>query len=212
MRTGTTRRAFLRSLALALPAARLVLRGAIAGETVPAGAFVDPDIQRLGAQIPVRRREDWTSEVPRFSRLTPMAYIDRLTIHHSGMDVVAETKSEDIVGRLGGILKEHLDRNYGDVGYHFLVDYTGGVWQGRALRYEGAHVSGQNESNVGILMVGNFEKQDPSEAQRTAMVRLVAGVRDLFGIKQHRVYGHRDLGSSVCPGGRLYPLVEGMRG
>jgi N-acetylmuramoyl-L-alanine amidase len=188
-----------------------MVRAAVAGESAEPAPVV-PDIQRLGVRVPIRRREDWATEPPRLSRLVPMTYTDRLTIHHSGVDVVAETRSEDIVGRLGGILKEHLDRNYGDVGYHFIVDYTGGVWEGRSLRFEGAHVSAQNEANVGILMIGNFDKQSPSEAQSVSLLRLVAGVRDLCGIKQHRVYGHRDLGQSACPGERLYPVIVGMRG
>lgn len=206
----TTRRAFLRGMVLTLPVARIAFRPIVAA----AAAISTPqlDTRVLGVQVPLHRRDEWTSVAPRLNLLKPMTYIDRLTIHHSGVDVASDSATSAVVSRLGGIMNEHLERSYGDVGYHFLVDFSGGVWEGRSLSYEGAHVSGQNEANVGILLVGNFEKQEPSEAQRTSLIRLVSAVRDLCGIKQHRVYGHRDLGSSVCPGGKLYPMVVGMRG
>jgi len=208
--TITTRRAFLRGLVLALPAVRIAVRPLVV--TAEGVAPPRPDLQVIGVQVPLHRREEWTPVAPRLGRLKPVTYFDRLTVHHSGVDVASDIESSGIISRLGGILNEHLDRNYGDVGYHFLVDVAGGVWEGRSLNYEGAHVSGQNEANVGILLMGNFEKQGPPEAQKASLMRLVSAVRDLCGIKQHRIYGHRDLGSSVCPGNKLYSIVAGMRG
>jgi N-acetyl-anhydromuramyl-L-alanine amidase AmpD len=91
------------------------------------------------------------------------------------------------------------------------LDYAGRVWEGRSLVYEGAHVVCQNERNIGIMLLGNFEAQSPSPAQRESVKRLIALLRERYKIKPHRVFGHCDLGHSVCPGRHLYAFVRGIR-
>ena len=75
----------------------------------------------------------------------------------------------------------------------------------------GAHVSGENEENVGVMLLGNFEYQRPSTKQLDALQETISALRTLYGIGGQQLYGHRDLGSTLCPGRYLYGYVSGMK-
>ncbi|MBN2301700.1 MAG: N-acetylmuramoyl-L-alanine amidase, partial [Lentisphaerae bacterium] len=138
-------------------------------------------------------------------------FYDRLTIHHEGNAVNYNTDLQTVTRDLKGILISHVDLGYGDIAYHLVIDRAGRVWEGRSLMYEGAHVSGQNEKNIGVMLLGNFEEQKPSEEQIAAMKLLVSLLRNRYRIKKHRIYGHCDLGPSLCPGKHLYEHVVALR-
>jgi N-acetyl-anhydromuramyl-L-alanine amidase AmpD len=145
----------------------------------------------------------------RHLRLSPR--YDRITLHHAGNGMVCAAARSQIARDLQGVLTAHLARGYGDIGYHFVVDYNGRVWEGRSLAYEGAHVLCENERNIGIMLLGNFEKQKPSPAQVRTIAELVPLLRRRWRIRRHRIYGHCDLGQSICPGRNLYSHVARMR-
>lgn len=167
-------------------------------------------IRRAG--LAFRSRSDWTSEPSRIDRLRRMAAYDRLTVHHSGGEQFRDRSEMAAVQRLQGMLAEHASRGYGDIGYHFVIDPVGRVWEGRPLAFEGAHVVGQNEANVGIVVLGDYDRQDLVVPQRESLRLMIGCMRERYGIKLHRVYGHSDLGASACPGKNLYAWVTGLKG
>jgi len=169
------------------------------------------DLDFLEKELDFVRRSRWTAVAPRPWRLREARDYSRITVHHAGGNVDRETSWNGVVYRLEGIRKEHTDRGYGDIGYHLVIDASGRTWEGRSLGYEGAHVSGRNHGNIGIMVLGNFEEQTPSDAQRAATGALVKALRGRYAVKKHRVYGHRDLGPSVCPGRNLYAFVRTLR-
>ncbi|MCA1808001.1 MAG: peptidoglycan recognition protein family protein, partial [Lentisphaerae bacterium] len=113
-----------------------------------------------------------------------------------------------VVRDLNGVLDAHLKNRFGDIAYHFVIDYTGKIWQGRSLCYKGAHVYGENANNLGIMLQGNFEEQRPSLAQVDALLALIRAARGAWRIPGSAVYGHRDLGRSICPGRFLYEMLD----
>ena len=200
-----TRRGFLHTVGLAVAGtacAPCLSHAATVKRPLP-----DSDLSFIESELIVKRRREWTNRTIRPWRLRAAGLFDRITVHHTGNGIPAVTDEGEIIRRLDGILTAHMDRNYGDLGYHFVVDYTGRVWEGRSLAYEGAHVSYQNERNIGVMLLGNFEKQRPSSAQSWTCEALLERLRSEYRIKKHRIYGHRDLGQSVCPGKNLYSLV-----
>jgi len=202
-----SRRDFLRTMAMALPVAALA-PGVVSASAPRISQVVD--LRFVSNVMPVRRRHEWTRIQPNTARLRlalPNRYT-RITVHHTGTDIVTATSEPAVVRCMDGVLGGHLSRNFGDVGYHFMIDYAGRVWEGRSLAYWGAHVSGQNEHNVGIVLLGNFERQRPSRAQLQSMEQLVHVVRHHYGIRRGRMYGHIDLGQTLCPGKYLYPRVQ----
>ena len=156
-------------------------------------------------------RAAWADTDPRLDRLHRADGFSRLTIHHTGTQSNFHTHRNAVHVDLDGILTGHMDLNYGDIGYHFVIDYAGRVWEGRSLDYEGAHVGRHNRGNIGVMLLGNFERQEPAPAQVAAMVRLAEDLRLRFAIARREVYGHRDLGHSLCPGRLLYPEVQKLK-
>jgi hypothetical protein len=200
------RRRFLRSLGMTLP--WVTLAPAWASTSVIHNPAVDLDY--VSRELPLKRRSEWACVEPNVKRLHPAInnIFHRITVHHTGLDVITATSDSAVARCLDGVLGGHLNRDFGDIGYHFLVDYAGRVWEGRSLRYWGAHVSGQNEYNIGIVLLGNFERQRPSRMQLISMETLIGLLRQRFAIQKGQVYGHMDLGQTLCPGKYLYPRVE----
>ena len=203
-----TRRRFLKKFGLAAAGLGIVSTGraATAKRQLPPA-----DLDFLSARMPLLRRQEWTERAVRPWRLRTASVFDRITVHHAGDVSLTVTDKNSVIYRLDGILTGHMDRNYGDIGYHFIVDYAGRAWEGRSLAYEGAHVLRQNDGNIGIMLLGNFQQQQPSAQQVDACARLIGLLRAEHRIKRHRIYGHRDLGQSLCPGQYLYRHVAQWR-
>ena len=169
------------------------------------------DLGFLSGVVTLRRRGDWTSEQPKVWMLREGGVFDRITVHHEGGALSTVRDKTAVAAEIDSVYAGHRSRNYADIAYHFIIDRGGCVWEGRSLAYEGAHVSHQNKNNLGILVLGNYEKQNPTPESLKALKAMVLSFRKRFGIKHHRVYGHRDLGASLCPGTKLYPHVAAMR-
>lgn len=204
-----SRRDFIRTSLLAVPLLGVPsLRAAASPEP---SRLPSIDLQFVASQMELVRRNEWTGVLPKTWLLRRAEDFSRLTVHHVGENANANTDRNQIIRDLDGILTEHIDRQYGDIGYHFVIDAAGRVWEGRSLAFEGAHVSGQNDGNIGVVILGNFDRQALSVRQETALARLTWILRDRFGIKPQRVYGHRDLNPTACPGDNLYAALAALR-
>ena len=168
-------------------------------------------IDLLGTQIGIIRRSAWARTPINYARLRAAGPYTRITLHHTGTQPLRMTSAHLVAQEISSVQGAHLALHYGDIAYHLVVDYAGRVWEGRSLAYEGAHTMNANEGNIGIMLLGNFEKQDPSMAQLATQANLVALLRRQYRIRASRVYGHRDLSPTVCPGGRLYPYINQLR-
>ncbi len=168
-------------------------------------------LDRIASQLTVIRRLNWTRTAPHLERMTPAASYSRITVHHAGTQPFRRTSRSRTAGEISRILESHLDQRYGDIAYHLIVDYSGRVWEGRSLAYEGAHVSSENEGNIGVMLLGNFERQYPSASQLATLDELVGLLRRQYHVPAMSVYAHRDLSPTLCPGERLYPSVAEMR-
>jgi hypothetical protein len=92
-------------------------------------------------------------------------------------------------------------RKWADIGYNLLVAPDGTVFEGRGWDVQGAHARGHNAVSLGIAFIGDGRKPVSDEAKRSIL--LLAGEADRrFGVL--RRVGHRDVGSTVCPGDVLY--------
>ncbi|MBI4345644.1 MAG: N-acetylmuramoyl-L-alanine amidase [Elusimicrobia bacterium] len=106
-------------------------------------------------------------------------------------------------------------RGWSDVGYHYLVDGAGRIFRGRPIDARGAHVRGFNEGNIGISLLGNYHPpydDAMTPAQREAVRRLGAWLRDRYGIQPSVLRGHRDYNPRTdCPGDLTYALLPELR-
>lgn len=186
----------------------------IAGGTDDTGA--DPQPTKTAANLPAaaRPRATWAGGAAIPSRLNKMTKIRAITVHHDAMVFTGRSDS-DTRARLESIRRSHLNRSdkYGDIGYHFAVDRNGTVWQCRELKWQGAHVRTHNEGNIGIVLLGNFEKQQPSRDQVAGMQRLVLDLRGRYRVAAKSIYTHREWGgaATLCPGRSLQAVMVERR-
>jgi len=143
--------------------------------------------------------------------MTRLGIVSTITVHHDGMPPVRLASSRDVAARIDLIRHAHQQEGWGDIGYHFIVDPFGQVWQGRPLLYQGAHVRDHNPHNLGVLTLGNFEVQTPTRAQLASLERFLADRLAAHRVPLSRLRTHRELTPTLCPGRNLQAAMNRMR-
>lgn len=148
-------------------------------------------------------------------------------VHHT-VNANGYTRRE-VPAILRGIFAYHTQsRGWRDIGYNFLIDKFGRIWEGRyggiTLPVVGAHTLGYNENSFAASAIGNFQHAKPSAAMLRAYQRLYAWKLSLHGVRPtsrqnvagttfDAISGHRDAAATACPGIRLYrripDIIEG---
>jgi hypothetical protein len=165
-------------------------------------------------------------------RRAPPSYARSLqfaVVHHTaGTNSYTAAQSAAVVR---GIEVYHVKGNgWNDIGYNFLVDKYGQVFEGRYGGVDknviGAHAEGFNTGSVGIALIGTYESTAPTAAEKTALANLLAWRLDIAHVDPlstltyvsggdakfpvgtpvflRAVSGHRDTGFTTCPGAVLY--------
>jgi len=153
----------------------------------------------------VIRRSSWTrSGVARPNQIYALGRVNKITVHHEGVTPFTTTSEDATRQRLEIIRRGHVAaREWADIGYHYVIDPAGRIWEGRNIQYQGAHVKDQNENNLGIMCLGNFERQQPSSAQVNSLDRFLAIQMRQYRVPVSRLYTHRELAPTECPGRNL---------
>lgn len=151
--------------------------------------------------------------------------IKATVVHHTeGNNNYTKEQSPGIVR---GIYAYHVQSNgWCDVGYNFLIDKYGQIFEGRrggmTLPVKGAHAYNWNTDTMGISLMGSYMSTMPTDVQLDAAVRLTAwrmaayyrsafGKVTINGITSDVINGHRDVYSTDCPGDRLYAYLPTFR-
>jgi hypothetical protein len=169
-------------------------------------------------------RSAWTASPLQLRNATPMNGVAKITIHHSGDGKpFRPATAADVARHLQLVQQAHLQRGMIDIGYHFAVDPQGRLWQLRWLEYEGQHVrpspngTHNNPHNIGIVVLGDFNLQPVTSAQRDHLFELVRLLRYKYGSTPIRplpisaVYLHGEIVDTDCPGKNLKPLLLDAR-
>ena len=135
---------------------------------------------------------------------------------------------DEVPGLLRSIYAYHTQsRGWSDVGYNFLVDRFGRIWEGRYGGVDrpvvGAHTLGYNDYSFAMSAIGNFDITQPSSAMVQAYGALFAWKLSLHGVDASSTHqqvgpdvfaainGHRDAGQTACPGRYLYSRLDRIR-
>ena len=187
------------------------------------------------AKPAISTRASWGA---RPKRGTPV-YADRLelaVVHHT------VTSNDYAASQVPGILRSiqafHQDGNgWSDIGYNFLVDRFGRIWEGNGggmdLPVVGGHSRGFNTGSVGVSVLGDFTAASPNQATVDAVGDVVGWKLTISGVDPRgrvgfttygnerfapgtvvdlpRVVGHRDTGATSCPGIGLYARLGDVR-
>ncbi len=218
---------------------RLIDPGTSAADANPAGAAPRDQASADVARPTIYSRAQWGANES-YMRWTP-EYSSTLKagfIHHT---VQSNTYAAgDVPGMIRADYYYHsITRGWGDIGYNFLVDRFGRVWQGRAGDVTrpgiGAHTGGFNDYTFGISMIGDFSLVGVPAGTQEAIARVFAWKlalhrRDPLGytsltstgggtsryaagvtVTKPVIMGHRDVGATACPGGFGYAMIPAIR-
>jgi flagellar hook assembly protein FlgD len=181
-------------------------------------------------------REEWGADESIVR--APPSYADRVrfaVVHHTaGTNSYSASESAAIVR---GIQRYHVLANgWNDIGYNFLVDKYGQVFEGRgggmSRNVVGAHAQGFNTGSTGVSVLGTYSSVRISRAARSALGHLLAWRLDVAHVdplsrlnwvsggnpkypagtvvRIRAVSGHRDTGPTTCPGDALYGQLPGL--
>ncbi len=137
-------------------------------------------------------------------------------------------KRKDVPAIIRSIYAYHTQsRGWSDIGYNFLVDRFGRIWEGRYGGVDrpvvGAHTLNYNSYSFAMSAIGNFELVQPSAAMLQAYGALMAWKLSLHGVSAgstiqrigaknfQAINGHRDAASTACPGKYLYAKIPEIR-
>lgn len=147
-------------------------------------------------------------------------------VHHT-VNANDYTRAE-VPGILRSIYAYHTkSRGWSDIGYNFLVDRFGRIWEGRYGGIDrpvvGAHTLNYNDYAFAMSAIGNYDIKQPSSAMVQAYGALFAWKLSLHGVnaastKQQvgktvfeAINGHRDAAATACPGKYLYARIPDIR-
>jgi hypothetical protein len=163
----------------------------------------------------------------------------RMAFVHHTVSLNGYSRSQ-AAGLVLGVCLFHRDGNgWNDIGYNFLVDRYGQVFEGRAGGIDqpviGAQAGGFNAPSTGVSMIGNFSRVPPPRAAMSSLARLLAWKLSIHGVpakgrvtvgsaggsstgyragtkvRLNRISGHRDADLTECPGAALYRLLPALR-
>jgi hypothetical protein len=145
----------------------------------------------------------------------------RIVVHHTASSNGTGTTLSAAHSIARNIQQWHFARGWPDTGQHFTVARGGYILEGRHRTLEGlstgrtfpigAHVAGYNSTSLGIETEGTFTSVQPTSAQWSSLVTLCAYLCQTYGIPASAIVGHRNLGSTLCPGDLLYARLGELR-
>jgi hypothetical protein len=241
---GGARELELRSAA-AVHGARLryVLAGAgSAGARAAAASLplAQPQLAAASGQPAIIARSAWArgTQLPRAAPLYGEVQLG--FVHHT--ENPNGYGPGEVPEMLRSIYVFHRDVNgWNDIGYNFVVDLFGRIWEARAGGIDepvvGAHAGGYNLVSMGVAVLGSFSGTPISAVARHALQRLLAWKLALHGapsqgrivvrvnpagasyskypararVSLPRIAGHRDADSTDCPGNALYGELPRVR-
>lgn len=182
---------------------------------------------------------DWTKYESDGTYLSRPEYIKnnktKIIVHHTASDNTILKNKQDVLDYMSGVYRYHTITNgRWDIGYNFLIDPFGNIYEGRAGGewVVWAHAKWNNTPSVGISLIWNFENVQPTKEALDALVRLSAALAKKYNIdpftrtdyhkdskenpyivssQNYVIAGHKDAGITACPGKYLYQQLPYVR-
>jgi len=156
--------------------------------------------------------------------------VTHVIVHHSATNYSSGTDYAQVVYSYWDY---HVNTHgWNDIGYNWLVDSNGILYEGRGDGIQGAHFSCMNGQTMGVCMIGNFETATPTTEAISTLESIVAWEvtdKDIdvlantyhpsSQLNLYTVSGHKDGNPSpvgcpsgtLCPGTNLYSELASIR-
>ena len=150
---------------------------------------------------------------------------NKVIVHHT----VMTSKDPNPAATVRAIYYYHsVIRGWGDIGYNFLVDSKGNIYEGRygGPNVVGGHVYHYNYSSVGVAVMGDFRYQKPNNPIKNALAQIAVwkSATNGFSPLDNNVSGspgyrkafpnityHGSLGNTQCAGTYLNAFIPELR-
>ncbi|MBI5242024.1 MAG: N-acetylmuramoyl-L-alanine amidase [Elusimicrobia bacterium] len=156
-------------------------------------------------------RRSWGAAAPRGSqsRMSP----SRVTVHHT--DGHPRTELAASIEEMRGYQSYHMNgHGWADIGYHFVVDGAGRVFEGRHADVLGAHAEGANLNNIGIAVMGDYNKVQLNGAQKDMLRHLISFLAIKYQTDPRQngfIQGHMHFNNTDCPGAHIAAYLSELR-
>ena len=150
---------------------------------------------------PTISRKDWGSPQGESSpKWTPVyKRVTHMVVHHTA----TSNSDTDFAARVRSIWYYHAKtRGWGDIGYNYLIDPNGVIYEGRAGGddVEAGHAYPFNVGTMGVGMIGNFMTTLPTQSAQRSLIELLSWKSAQRGIDPHAVLpitGYTECGGKV---------------
>ncbi|MCK4891258.1 MAG: N-acetylmuramoyl-L-alanine amidase [Candidatus Pacebacteria bacterium] len=205
--------------------------------------------QASGPIVPkIISRAEWGADESKMNWPTEYAQVEKIVVHHTASsnlvpdsDGSGEYKSMiDNIYSYHNSKKTWYDDNgeyigFGDVGYNYLIDPNGNIYEGRSggNGVIAGHVNNYNIGSVGIAILGRYQHYINSENKTVLSHPITSVIKkslenligwlaannsiDLNKISNFRgkdidgVVGHKELAPTICPGDELYKELSSIQ-
>ncbi len=149
--------------------------------------------------------------------------IKMLVVHHTAQNLESDIRSGE--ERMRALYQYHtVNRGWGDIGYHYIIDEKGMIYQGRAggELVVGGHAYCNNIGSIGVALMGNFDLSAPPQSQMDSLQWLLdtlgkqydidlEGTIQFHGDNVSPIAMHRELVSTDCPGYYVASVMNQVR-
>ncbi|GAA1499078.1 SH3 domain-containing protein [Paeniglutamicibacter kerguelensis] len=222
----------------------LVAAGTLVTDSKPkatTAASTGTSVDGAALKPAVITRSEWGAKESQANTTTRRsAKLQAMYVHHTASkNTYTEKQAKD---QIRGIFNYHTNvLKWDDIGYQFLVDRFGNIYEGRRGSMNdlivGAQAGGYNANTIGVSALGNFDEVEPPEALVEALTRVLAwkGYQYNLNVKGTTtlttstvgpstakykngvqvtvpvILGHRNTNLTACPGRFLYSKLGSIR-
>lgn len=127
-----------------------------------------------------------------------------LVLHHSAL------YQADGLATMLEVQRLHRDdRGWADIGYHYLVDRDGTIYEGRDVGLRGVHTQGHNTGSAGVCLLGDFRYQSPAQAQWDGLIALSRWLIAELALTHLAAHNQFNTGT-LCPGAKVLKQLPAL--
>jgi hypothetical protein len=126
-----------------------------------------------------------------------------VAVHHTAALLLSNETMRDVQN-----LHLHLN-GWADVGYHYGIDHSGVIYEGRDIHVRGASVAGHNTGVIGVVLMGDFQIDEPLDVQLASLQTLVNWLAEQYPLTH--LAAHREFNpETLCPGDHLMAHLDAV--
>jgi len=182
-------------------------------------------------------RSQWGADEKKVISPAEYARTDKFIIHHTASSKLVPDSdgSGEYKNMVNNIFLYHLNgRGWNDIGYNYLIDPNGNIYEGRSGGNSviGVHAGSYNTGSIGISVLGTYGGNVKGEYLSNSLTyNIIKSLEKLIGwvaannsIDLNKingqnskgknldgVVGHRDVGATNCPGDELYQKLGNIQ-